>query len=104
VILMLQQAKESSSAAVQRELLLRAAGAMQALITNSKRSEGTQCIYERHSVLLLCDIIHLPAAVLPWQGMECDERLLTEVKHNAPPISLFPQKLLPSLSHSVLCR
>jgi hypothetical protein len=101
---MLQQAKESSSAAVQRELLLRAAGAMQALITNSKRSEGTQCMYERYSVLQLCDVIQLPAAVLPWQGMECEDRLLSEVKHNAPPLFLSPQKLLPSLSHSVLCR
>ena len=43
VILMLQQARESSSAAVQRDVLLRAAGAMQALITNSKRNEGAQC-------------------------------------------------------------
>lgn len=49
---MLQQAKESSSVAVQREVLLRAAGAMQALITNSKRSEGTQ--YMSYNAVCYC--------------------------------------------------
>lgn len=49
---MLQQAKESTSAAVQREMLLRAAGAMQALITNSKRSDGTQCM--SHNAVCYC--------------------------------------------------